>query len=43
MAMRAMAESSNQAKEVAARLGITTSTLYAYVSGDGSPKAIGQR
>jgi hypothetical protein len=43
MAMTAMAESGSQAKEVACRLGITTSTLYAYVNGDGSLKAIGQR
>jgi DNA invertase Pin-like site-specific DNA recombinase len=43
MAMTAMAESSSQAKEIASRLGITTSTLYAYVNGDGSPKEIGQR
>ena len=43
MAMAAMAESGSQAKEVAFRLGITTSTLYAYVNGDGSLKAIGQR
>ena len=43
MAMTAMAESGSQAKEVASRLGITTSTLYAYVNGDGSPKELGQR
>jgi DNA invertase Pin-like site-specific DNA recombinase len=43
MAMAAMAESGSQAKEVACRLRITTSTLYAYVNGDGSPKALGQR
>ena len=43
MAMTAMAESGSQAKEVAFRLGITTSTLYSYVNGDGSLKAIGQR
>lgn len=43
MAMTAMAESGSQAKEIAAQLGITTSTLYAYVNGDGSPKDIGQR
>jgi DNA invertase Pin-like site-specific DNA recombinase len=43
MAMTAMTESGSQAKEVASRLGITTSTLYAYVNGDGSPKELGQR
>jgi DNA invertase Pin-like site-specific DNA recombinase len=43
MAMTAMAESGSPAKEVAFRLGSTTSTLYAYVNGDGSLKAIGQR
>jgi DNA-binding CsgD family transcriptional regulator len=43
MAMTALAESGSQAKEVASRLGITTSTLYAYVNGDGSPKELGQR
>jgi DNA invertase Pin-like site-specific DNA recombinase len=43
MAMTAMADPSSQAKEVASQLGITTSTLYAYVNGDGSPKEIGQR
>lgn len=43
MAMTAMAESGSQAKEIATQLGITTSTLYAYVNGDGSPKDIGQR
>lgn len=43
MAMIAMAEPSSQAKEVASQLGITTSTLYSYVNGDGSPKETGQR
>jgi DNA invertase Pin-like site-specific DNA recombinase len=43
MAMIAMAEPGSQAKEIASRLGITTSTLYAYLNGDGSPKEIGQR
>jgi hypothetical protein len=28
---------------VARRLGITTTTLYAYVNGDGTVKEIGQR
>ena len=43
MVMTAMAEPGGQAKEIASRLGITTSTLYAYVNGDGSPKEIAQR
>ena len=43
MAMTALAESGSQAKEVASRLGITTSTLYAHVNDDGSPKELGQR
>ena len=42
-AMTAMAESGSPAKEVAFRFGSTTSTWYAYVNGDGSLKAIGQR
>jgi hypothetical protein len=43
MAMTAMADPSNPPKEVARRLGITTSTLYAYVNGDGSLKNPGRR
>jgi DNA invertase Pin-like site-specific DNA recombinase len=42
MAMTALADPRNEAKEVAQRLGITTTTLYTYVNGDGSPKAAGQ-
>ena len=34
---------SSHPKEVARRLGITTSTLYAYVNGDGSLKEPGRR
>ena len=30
------------ASEVAQRLGITTTTLYAYVNGDGTPKQAAQ-
>src|SRR5918999_605133 len=41
MAMAAMADPSNNAREVAKRLGITTSTLYEYVNGDGSLKPAG--
>ena len=43
MAMAAMADPTTQAAEVARRLGITTTTLYAYVNGDGTVKEIGQR
>jgi DNA invertase Pin-like site-specific DNA recombinase len=43
MAMTALADRRNEATGVAQRLGITTTTLYTYVNGDGSPKAAGQR
>ncbi len=43
MAMAAMANPESNASEVAQRLGITTTTLYTYVNGDGSVKEIGQR
>ncbi|MGD8834617.1 MAG: hypothetical protein PVJ19_06735 [Desulfobacteraceae bacterium] len=36
MAMAVMADPKTIASEVASRLGITTTTLYAYVNGDGS-------
>ena len=42
MAMAAMGDPRANATEVAKRLGVTTTTLYAYVNGDGSPKAAGQ-
>ncbi|KJU81471.1 resolvase domain-containing protein [Candidatus Magnetobacterium bavaricum] len=42
MAMAAMADPKSVAADVAKRLGITTTTLYTYVNGDGSPKAPGQ-
>ena len=42
-AMTAMADPSSHPNEVAARLGITTATLYSYVNGDGSLKEYGQR
>ena len=42
MAMTAMADPKSNATDVAARLGITTTTLYTYVNGDGSLKAPGQ-
>jgi DNA invertase Pin-like site-specific DNA recombinase len=41
MAASAMADQSSNAREVAKRLGITTSTLYEYVNGDGSLKPTG--
>jgi DNA invertase Pin-like site-specific DNA recombinase len=41
MAMAAMSDPKASAAEVARRLGVTTTTLYAYVNGDGSPKAAG--
>jgi DNA invertase Pin-like site-specific DNA recombinase len=41
MAMAAMRDPKAKAMEVAKRLGLTTTTLYAYVNGDGSPKAAG--
>ena len=42
MAMAAMSDPKAIATEVAKRLGLTTTTLYAYVNGDGTPKAAGQ-
>ncbi len=41
MAIAAMSDPEAKACEVAKRLGLTTTTLYAYVNGDGSPKAAG--
>ena len=43
MAMAAMADPKIKASEVASRLSITTTTLYAYVNGDGTAKEPGQR
>ncbi len=43
MAMVATADPKTNASEVANRLGITTTTQYAYVNGDGSVKESGQR
>jgi DNA invertase Pin-like site-specific DNA recombinase len=43
MAMTAMADPGSSPKEIARRLGITTTTLYTYVNGDGSLKEAGQR
>ncbi|OED49941.1 transposon DNA-invertase [Rhodobacteraceae bacterium (ex Bugula neritina AB1)] len=43
MAMKAMADRETNASDLAKRLGITTTTLYEYVNGDGSAKAPGQK
>ena len=43
MAMAAMADRAAKPGEIARGLGITTTTLYDYVNGDGSPKAAAQR
>lgn len=42
MAMTAMADPKANAGDIAKRLGITTTTLYVYINGDGSLKAAGQ-
>ena len=42
MAMAAMADLQSKVREVARRLGMTTTTLYEYVNGDGSLKPSGQ-
>ena len=42
MAMNAMVDPKVNATQVAQRLGITTTTLYAYVNGDGSVKQAGK-
>jgi len=42
-AMDAMARRKTNVRELARRLGITTSTLSAYVNGDGTVKAAGQK
>ncbi|WP_116964762.1 recombinase family protein [Fastidiosibacter lacustris] len=43
MAMSAMSDRNSIAHEIAKRLGITTTTLYAYVNGDGTPKELGSK
>ena len=43
MAMAAMADPNAKAQLVAQELGITTTTLYDYVNGDGTPKQAAQR
>ena len=42
MAMAAMADQKTPAYEIAKRLGITTTSLYSYVNGDGSLKEAGK-
>ena len=42
LAMASMADPKANAAEVARRLGMTTTTLYAYVNGDGTVKQAGQ-
>ncbi len=42
MAMAAMADRKTVASDVAMRLGLTTTTLYVYVNGDGTAKAADQ-
>jgi|GEM_PF-3239405 len=43
MAMAAMSDPSSNATEVAGSLGITRSSLYDYVNGDGSLKELGKQ
>jgi DNA invertase Pin-like site-specific DNA recombinase len=43
MAMSAMEDEKSIAMEVARHLSITTTTLYAYINGDGTPKELGVR
>ena len=43
MAMSALAARDTNAQHLAQRLGITTTTLYTYVNGDGTAKEPGQR
>ena len=42
VAMRAMADRDTNAHDLAKRLGITTTTLYMYVNGDGTVKQPGR-
>jgi DNA invertase Pin-like site-specific DNA recombinase len=43
MAMSAMSDRNAISSEVAKKLGITTTTLYSYVNGDGTPKELGTK
>ncbi|KAB8033591.1 recombinase family protein [Fluviispira multicolorata] len=40
MAMAALSDPSAVASDVAKKLGITTTTLYSYINGDGTPKSL---
>lgn len=42
MAMAVMSDRHAVAAEVARRLGMTTTTLYQHLNGDGTPKASGR-
>jgi DNA invertase Pin-like site-specific DNA recombinase len=42
MALAAMADPEAKPKAIARELGVTTTTLYTYVNGDGSPKAVAE-
>ena len=43
MAMSAMSDRNNNPKDIAEKLGVTTTTLYYYVNGDGSLKEAGKQ
>ena len=43
IAMQAMLDQDNNPKLVAKNLGITPTTLYSYINGDGSPKELGKK
>lgn len=43
MAMSAMSDRNVISSDVAKKLGITTTTLYSYVNGDGTPKELGTK
>jgi DNA invertase Pin-like site-specific DNA recombinase len=43
LAMAGMGDRDTKPKELAQRLGVTTTTLYHYLNGDGSPKAPGRK
>jgi predicted transcriptional regulator len=42
MVMAAMADPDAKSEDIARQLDITTTTLYTYINGDGSVKAVGQ-
>jgi DNA invertase Pin-like site-specific DNA recombinase len=43
MAMAALSEKDAIVRDVAKKLGMTATTLYEYVNGDGTPKKLGQQ